>query len=138
MANGDIIPRSFWRFPMLPVSSWLEDIEELLPTANLINGLSVSEDEKNIYVEAAVPGIDPKDIDVTFDKGVLTIRAQKTDEEKGKKYQRKATSTFLYRVQLPEIEQKAEPAAAHKNGVTTVTFAKRSEAKPKKIVVKAD
>lgn len=136
MANGDIVPRSLWRFPTISVPSFLEDIEDLLPTSNLLNGLSVSEDEKNVYVEAAVPGIDPAEVEVTFDKGVLTIRAEKKEEEKGKTYQRHATRSFFYRAAPEDVDQKKEPQAICKNGVMTVTFAKVPEAKPKKIAVK--
>lgn len=136
MANGDIAPRNIWRFPTISVPSFLEEVEDLLPTSNFLNGLSISEDEKNVYVEAAVPGIDPAEVEVTFDKGVLTIRAEKKEEEKGKTYQRRATRSFFYRATPGEVDQKKEPQAVCKNGVMTVTFAKVPEAKPKKIAVK--
>lgn len=114
----------------------MEDFEDLLPTGSLLNGLSVSEDDKNVYVEAAVPGVDPKDVDVTFDKGAVTIRAEKKEEEKGKKFQRKATSSFYYRVAPADVDAKATPTAVCKNGVMKVTFTKTPSAKPKKIAVK--
>lgn len=116
--------------------SFLEDIEDLLPTTNLLNGLSVSEDDKSIYVEAAVPGVDPKEVDVTFDKGVLTIKAEKKEEEKGKTYQRKATRSFFYQVKPEDADMKTEPTASYKNGIMTVTFKKAPKGKTKKIAVK--
>ena len=61
--NGYLIPRSFWEFPSL-----FEEEENLLPSTSTISSLSISEDDKNVCVEAAVPGIDPKNIDVTFTK----------------------------------------------------------------------
>lgn len=133
--SGYLIPRSFWGFPSL-----LEEIDEdLLPSTTTISGLSISEDEKNIYIEAAVPGIDPKNVDVTFNKGVLTVTGERTEEEKKKKYFRKASSSFSYRVLVPgEIDIKAEPKAESKNGVMTVTFTKIPESAPKKITVKAN
>ena len=134
--TNDLIPKNFWRMPMISFPSFMEDMEDLLPTHNYLNGLTVSEDGKNVYVEAAVPGIDPKEVDVTFSKGVLTIKAEKKEEEKGKTYQRRATRSFLYRVTPGDVDPKAEPQATCKNGVMTVTFAKALEAKPKKISVK--
>lgn len=136
MAN-DLIPRSFWGFPMTPFPSMLDEMEDLMPTSNLFNGLAVSEDEKNVYIEAAVPGVDGKDVDVTFNKGVLTIKAEKKEEEKGKTYHRRAARSFFYRVALGDVDRKAEPQARYKNGMMTVTFAKVPEAKPRKIAVKA-
>lgn len=131
--SGYLIPGSFWGFPSL-----LEEMDEnLLPSTTTISGLSISEDLKNIYIEAAVPGIDPKNVDVTFNKGVLTITGEKTEEEKKKKYYRKASSTFSYRVLVPgEIDTNKEPKAESKNGVMTVTFTKMPESAPKKITVK--
>ncbi|MBI4100408.1 Hsp20/alpha crystallin family protein [Candidatus Microgenomates bacterium] len=126
-----------WRFPAISFPSIWEDFEEWL-TPQAASGLSVSEDEKNIYVEAALPGIDPKDIDITFDKGVLTIKGEAKEEEKKKKYYRKAARSFYYRVPIPkEIDPNAEPEANYKNGVMMVTFAK-SMSQPKKITVKTE
>lgn len=136
MAN-DLMLRSFLGFPMTPFSSMMDEMEELMPTSNLFNGLAVSEDEKNVYIEAAVPGVEGKDVDVTFNKGVLTIKAEKMEEEKRKTYHRRASRSFLYRVAPGDVDPKAEPQARYKNGVMMVTFAKAASAKPKKIAVKA-
>lgn len=134
--NGQLIPRNFLNFPALRIPSFIEDIEELLPTSTLLNGLSISSDDKNVYVEAAVPGIDPKEVDITFDKGLLTIRGERKEEEKGKTYQRKATRSFFYSVTPDDVDLKAEPKATYKNGVMTVSFTKMPEIKAKKIAVK--
>lgn len=132
-----MILRNLWKLPSINVPSLMEDIEELLPTSNLLNGLSVSDDEKNVYIEAAIPGLDPKDVEVTFDKGILTIRGEKREEEKGKRYHRQATRSFLYRIAPGEVDVKVEPEANVKNGVMTVTFVKSETTQPKKIAVKA-
>ena len=130
---NDLLPRSFWRFPIISFPSFMEDIEDLLPTSNFLNGLSVLEDDKNVYIEASVPGLDPKEVDVTFSKGVLTIKGEKKEEEKGKTFHRKATRSFFYRVTPGDVDPKAEPQAICKNGVMTVTFAKVHEAEPKRL-----
>lgn len=136
----NIIPHSFWSFPSFRFPSlWEEedDDERFLNLPHIPSGLSISEDDKNVYVEAAVPGIDPDNVEVTFNKGVLWIKAEGKEEEKGKKYYRKASSSFSYRVAVPgNINEKAEPEAVCKNGVMKVTFAKIPEVKPKKIAVK--
>jgi HSP20 family protein len=102
--------------------------------------LSLSEDDKHIYVQAQVPGVDPKNIDVTYHDGYLWIRgeAKESEEDKKRKYYRHATSSFSYRVAIPsEVDMKTEPEATYKHGVMTVTFAKSPKAQPKKITVKA-
>lgn len=131
----DLVPQSFFRFPSIS-SVWDDDVDWAMPQS--ASGLSVSEDDKNVYIEAAVPGIDPNDVEVTFDKGALWIKGETKEEQKnGKKYYRKATSSFSYRVSVPgEIDQNTEPEATYKNGIMTVTFAKTPQAQPKKIPVK--
>ena len=74
------IARNFWPYRFFG-PSLLEDEEEwLLPLTDVISGLSMSEDDKNVFVEASLPGIDPKDVEVTFDKGVLWIRGSAKEE----------------------------------------------------------
>ncbi len=132
----ELIPSTVWRFPSLP-ELW-EDLEDIVPARGAINGLSISEDDKNVYVEAAVPGLDQKDVEVTFDKGILWVKGEKVEEEKKKKYYRKASSAFSYRVMVPgDIDPNKEPLAQIKNGVAKITFAKSPKSLPKKITVKA-
>lgn len=133
----NFLPRTTLRFPMMPFSSLTEeDIEDLMPASNLFNGLSISEDDKNVYIEASVPGVDSKDVDITFNKGILTIKAEKKEEEKRKTYQRRGGRYFFYRIAPGDVDPKKEPEAEYKNGVMTITFAKTPEVKPKKIMVK--
>lgn len=136
----NLVPRSFFspRFP-----SFWDDEDSMLSPLSITqdSGLTVSEDDKNIYVEAAVPGLDPDKVEVTYDKGVLWIRGNQEQEEKDdkKKYYRKASSSFSYHVAVPgKIDEQAEPNAVCKNGVMRVTFAKVPEVQPKKITVKKE
>jgi HSP20 family protein len=134
----DLMPRSFFQAPRFP-SLWEddEDWKSLLPAS----GLTVSEDEKQVFVEAAVPGVDPDKIEVTYDKGILWIRGnqEEKEEDKGKKFYRKASSAFSYRIAIPgNIDDSAEPQATCKNGVMKVTFSKVPETQPKKLTVKTD
>ncbi len=134
----DLIPSNWLRFSRFP-SLWDEEEDWGLST-NASSGVTISEDEKHVYVEAAVPGVDPKDIEVTFDKGALWIKGEGKEEEedKKKKYYRKATSAFSYRIGVPgEINDKEEPEAHCKNGVMKVTFIKSPKSQPRKISVKS-
>lgn len=135
----DLIPRSFWSMPSrLP--SILDDESDwasFLPSS----GLTVSEDEKKVFVEAAMPGLDGDNIEVTFDKGVLWIRgnASEQEEDKAKKFYRKASSSFSYRVMVPgKIDESQEPDTVYKNGIVKVTFNKIPETQPKKLTVRKE
>lgn len=130
----DIVPKSFLSFP----KSLLSDDDFFAPTVTG-SDISVSEDDKNVYIEANMPGLDADDIEVTYHKGQLWLRGEKKEEEenKKKKYYRLASSSYSYRLAVPgDIDEKSEPDAEYKNGVMKVTFKKLAEAQPKKISVK--
>lgn len=132
----DLIPKNFFSFPHLP-SIW-NDEDEWLTTPASPSGLSVSEDDGSVYIEAAVPGIDPKNVDITYQDGYLWIRAEEKEEEKdkGRKYYRQALKSFSYRVAVPgDVDANAEPSATYKNGVMTVVFGKSPKSQPRKIKV---
>ena len=143
MSRNKLISRSLWSFPSIrfPFSifdageeegdGWLHEFSDL-------SGLSVSEDENHVFVEAALPGIKPDEIETTFDKGILWIKAEKKEGHDGtKKYYRKAASSFSYRVAIPgSIDENRHPEAVFKDGMITVTFEKTKKAEPKKIAIR--
>ncbi len=102
------------------------------------DNLDVYETANEMVVKANVAGIDPDRVEITFEKGVLTIAAADTTEEKEeKKYYKKATRSYSYRVAVPgNIDMSQEPEAKITHGIVAVTFKKAEEAKPKKIAVK--
>ena len=100
--------------------------------------LDVYETKDQVVVKANVAGIDPDKVEITFDKGVLTLSGQEeTEEKEGKKYYKKATRSYSYRVAVPgHIDLSSEPEAKVAHGIVSVTFKKAEEAKPKKIAIK--
>lgn len=136
----DLVPRKLLSFPSLSLPDFWDDDEGWLTSTSSSNGLSVYEDDNSVYVEAALPGVDPKDIDITFQDGYLWVRAETEEKEEGKrkKYYHRATRSFSYRVAVPgDVDDTKEPDATYKNGVMTITFTKSPKAQPKKIQVKA-
>ena len=134
----EIIPRNFLSFPSFSMPSFWDD-DDFTLTAPSQTGLSIYEDGNKVYVEAAVPGIDPKNVEVTVQNDYLWIRAEEKSEKKddSKKYYKKATSMFSYRIAVPgNVDTNIEPVASCKNGVMTVEFTKSVKAQPKKIQVK--
>ena len=102
------------------------------------DNLDVYETKDEVVVKANVAGIDPDRVEITFEKGVLTISGQEeTEEKEGKKFYKKATRSYSYRVAVPgNIDGSAEPEAKVNHGIVSVTFKKAEEAKPKKISIK--
>ena len=125
-------------FNMRWPSIWDLDEEELMPSTTGEN-LDVYETKDEVVVTANVAGIPDEKVDITFEKGVLWIRATSEEETKeGRKYYRKASRSYSYKVAVPgNIDVKIDPEAKIEKGVVTVTFKKAEEAKPKKIAVKS-
>jgi HSP20 family protein len=134
----DIVPNAFWTFPGMRLSSLFDEDDDRWMMSSNPSGLSISEDENHIYVDAALPGVNPKDVELTYHKGVLRITGKANHEEKkDRKSYRTMTSEFSYQVVVPgEIDQNEEPEATTKHGVMTVTFVKSKASQPKKIAVK--
>ena len=103
--------------------------------------VDVREEAERFVVVADVPGVEGKDIDITADKGVLTIKGERHSEQKSSKdgYERveRATGTFLRRFTLPESADAEAIKATHVNGVLEVTIPKRAQEQPRRIEVKA-
>jgi HSP20 family protein len=129
---------SFWR-PFLSFPYFDEEFWSIDNTND--SGLSISEDVKNVYVEANLPGLKSEDIELSFEKGMLLIKGSRKEEQKDKekKYYKKATSSYYYRVSIPAlVDENKEPEATYKDGIIKIVFSKKHAAstKAKKIPVK--
>lgn len=116
---------------------WDDEFMPSLPTGG--NNLDVYETEDKVVVRANVAGVSEDDIDLTFEKGVLWIRAEKTEEEDGgdKKHYSKSSWNYSYKVAIPgAIDMNQEPEAEVDSGVVTVSFQKSEASKPRKLAIK--
>lgn len=126
--------------PMQAMLRWpnIWEDEDLGAVSTGSGNLDVYETKDDVVVKANVAGIDPDKVEITFEKGVLTISGQEeTEEKEGKKFYKKATRSYAYCVAVPgNIDLGAEPEAKVNHGIVSVTFKKAEEAKPKKISIK--
>ncbi len=103
--------------------------------------LDVAETPETLIVKAEVPGIDPKEIDISITGDTLTLKGEKHEEkeEKGKTWQRmeRRYGSFSRTLTLPVPVKADKIDAESKDGVLTITLPKSVEALPKKIAVKA-
>ncbi len=135
----DLIPNKLLSFPSMRMPSLWGDEDDWQTVPSVSSGLSISEDDDSYYIGASLPGIDPEDVEITFQDGYLWIRGEAKEEEddKKKKYYRQSSRSFSYRIAVPgEVDSSKEPEAVSKNGVMTVTFAKSPKTQPKKIQVR--
>ncbi len=101
--------------------------------------LDISEDDENVIVRASLPGFKRDDIDVEIHDGVLTIKAERSEEEefKNEKFFRKERrfGAVSRRVALPSMVDERRARAELKDGVLTLRLPKTEEARPKKIAI---
>jgi HSP20 family protein len=103
--------------------------------------LDLSETKDAVVVKAELPGVEQKDIAVSIQEGVLTIKGEKEaeKEEKDERYHRveRSYGGFFRSIRLPVAVEAGKVTAAFKDGVLTVTMPMAPEAKGTTIPVKA-
>jgi len=99
----------------------------------------IRETEDKVLVDAELPGVDPKDVDIRVEGNSLIIRGERKHEEekKGKGWHRVERSFGLFerQLELPEYADATKCEATYKNGVLTIELPKKPEAKPRSIKV---
>jgi HSP20 family protein len=100
----------------------------------------IYEDADAVTLRFELAGVEPKDVDVRFENGVLTVRGDRKleDEAKRENYHRieRSYGTFTRSFSLPGTLDPERIKAEAKNGVLAITLPKRAEAKPRAIQVK--
>jgi HSP20 family protein len=104
--------------------------------------LDVAETKNEVVVKAEVPGMDPKDLDISLSDGILTIKGEKKreKEEKEEDYHliERSYGSFVRSVQLPAKVRSDKIQASYKNGVLSITLPKAEEAKKKEVKIKVE
>ena len=116
-----------------------EEDNSSVVTSHWAPSVDIKEEEGRFLLTADLPGVDPKAIDVTMEKGVLTIKGERSfeDTEEREAYKRveRAYGTFYRRFSLPEAVDAENITAESKNGVLHVSIPKHEKAQPRRIEV---
>ena len=93
--------------------------------------LDIRENDKEYIIEAEIPGMDKKDVDLVINNGVLTIRGEKKSETKDKNdnYNRieRSFGRFSRDIPLPDEVQHDKINAKFKNGLLKIKLPKKPE-----------
>ena len=129
-----------------------EDIDSLLNPALSRNGdaglltdwvpaVDIREKDDRFELSADLPGVNPDDITVTMEDGVLTIQGSRlteaTDEKDNYTRFERVYGKFLRRFTLPDTANGDEISAVTKHGVLNVSIPKQAKVQPRKIDVKS-
>lgn len=109
------------------VSSWLRGRE---PGFSVNPAIDIAENEQNFIITAELPGIDPKDIQVSASEGYVTIKGEKQQQEKvereGYFRQERSFGEFQRVVALPDTANLDKVDANFKHGVLTLHIPKKA------------
>jgi HSP20 family protein len=104
-----------------------------------VPAVDVHEEPERYVVQADLPGVDSKDINVTADNGVLTItghrRSEQRQQQKGYSRLERVEGSFLRRFTLPDNIQADAIRAEHHNGVLHVTIPKVQAPQPRRVSI---
>lgn len=102
--------------------------------------VDVSEDDEHVYVRASLPGFRRENIDVEVHEGVLTIKAEHTEEHEDRKeryYRRERRfGSVSRRIALPSAVRADGTEAELRDGVLTVRIPKAPEARPRRVTIR--
>lgn len=111
-----------------------------IATSDWTPAVDIKETEKEFLIHADIPGVDPNDIDVHMEDGMLTIKGERESETKEEKegYKRieRQRGSFYRRFSLPDTANADKIRAKSKNGVLEITIPKQEKAQSRKIEVK--
>lgn len=121
---------------LMPRKFFLDDFfDDLEPARTNSMKCDIYEKDDKYFLEMDVPGFDKKDINISLDKGYLTVEAshEENDDESDKNYIRKErssvkTSRQFYLGEVDEANIKAE----FNNGILKVVVPKKEEIETKK------
>jgi len=115
------------------------ELEQPITTAAFLPPVDISEDEHNITLQAEIPGVTDKDLNITLDNNVLTITGERKfkEEEKKENFHRieRRYGKFTRSFTLPAGVDPQGVNATFENGVLNITLPKRDELKPKQITI---
>ncbi len=101
--------------------------------------VDIREESDRFVILADIPGVDPQDIEIHMDKGILTLRGERVAEKKedAARYSRveRVHGTFYRRFSLPDSANADGITATGKHGVLQIDIPKKPETTPRRIQV---
>ncbi|MBT8097041.1 MAG: Hsp20/alpha crystallin family protein [Woeseia sp.] len=122
--------------------SWSNN-ESTSAVADWVPSVDINESEESFELHVDVPGIDPKDVEITLDNGVLTIAGerqyvkQEKDDSLLRRRTERAYGRFYRRFILPDTVDAEKVKASNHHGVLEITIPKQAKSMPRRIKVAA-
>lgn len=106
-----------------------------------VPAVDIFEEKDRFVVRADLPGVNPNDIDVNMENGVLTVSGERDNEERsefeGVSRIERVSGRFLRRFTLPETADADAIKAKSSNGILEISIPKQAVVQPRRITVEA-
>lgn len=117
-----------------------EDVDQSnVVTSQWAPRVDIREEDKRFVIVADIPGVDPADIEINMDKGILAIRGDRVSgfSEHSGKFTRveRSHGTFYRRFALPDSADADQISASGKHGVLEIVIPKKPESTPRRITI---
>lgn len=110
-------------------------------TSDWVPAVDIKEENDAFVIVADIPGVDPNDIEVHMEGGMLTIKGEKEtekkDEREGYKRVERTFGSFYRRFSLPDSADPEKISAKSNHGVLEVRIGKQEKVQPRKIAVES-
>lgn len=134
-AFGDDLKQALEKFWNQP-----DDDQSSVVTSQWAPRADVKEEAQRFVIECDIPGVDPKDIEVSMEKGVLSIKGERKSENKTEtdKFTRVERSHGLFhrRFALPDSADADGVSASGKHGVLEIVIPKKPQQMPDALLLK--
>jgi HSP20 family protein len=104
-----------------------------------VPAVDIKEEDERFVIEADVPGVDPEEIEITMEDGVLSLagnrRTESRTEREGYRRVERVTGRFYRRFTLPDTADADAIEARFDRGVLLVSIPKLAKVQPRKINV---
>jgi HSP20 family protein len=106
-----------------------------------VPAVDIIEEKDRFVLRADVPGVNPADIEVSMDAGVLTIGGRRVPESRaegaGLQHMERASGHFFRRFSLPDTADAEKVSAQCRNGILEVAIPKQPQVQARRIEVQA-
>jgi HSP20 family protein len=108
-------------------------------TSHWAPAVDIKEEDNRFVIYADLPGVKVEEIEVTMDKGVLTVKGERksesTEEKNGFRRVERARGTFYRRFSLPDTADSERIQATSRDGVLEIVIPKHEKQLPRRISV---
>ena len=109
------------------------------PVRRWTPAVDVYENKDSVVVKAELPGLDPKEVEISIEDGTLYLKGERKSESEDQRdgYHRleRSYGSFARAFTLPDSVDPEKVSAEYKDGLLSVTLPKREESKPKKVKI---